>query len=126
LLELWKLSLDFDPNCGRRFDAFATAVLRRRLVDWQRKTFGRTTWKFRDHTYTRKRPEFVEFNDPSEIDLTRLSRRGQAILLQVATRIGERYSTSEVAAQLNTSSSSISRLLRELRDELGRAGRGSR
>jgi hypothetical protein len=63
LLELWKLSIDFDPACGRRFDAFATAVLRRKLVDWQRERFGRTIWRFSGgRVYERKRPEFVSLD----------------------------------------------------------------
>ncbi len=64
LLELWRLFVDFDPTGGRPFALLATTVLGRRLVDWQRKQFGRTIWRFGDgRVYERKPPVFVEFND---------------------------------------------------------------
>jgi DNA-directed RNA polymerase specialized sigma24 family protein len=67
LLELWKLSLDFDPSCGRRFDAFAVAVLRRRLTDWQRKAHDRTVWRSKDRVYTRELPKFTTLDDRPDL-----------------------------------------------------------
>jgi DNA-directed RNA polymerase specialized sigma24 family protein len=62
LLAVWQLHCEFDPTTGRSFAPFATAVLRRRLVDYQRSQF-RTKWVFRDRVHIRERPKFVEFDD---------------------------------------------------------------
>lgn len=64
LLEFWRLSRDFDSTSGRPFAPLATTVLGRRLIDWQRKRFGRTTWRFGDgRVHKRKQPVFVEFDE---------------------------------------------------------------
>jgi DNA-binding NarL/FixJ family response regulator len=39
---------------------------------------------------------------------------------QVTTRLAEGYTPREIAAELGTSTSSVSAMLRELREELGR------
>jgi DNA-directed RNA polymerase specialized sigma24 family protein len=61
LLALWQLAQRFDPECGQPFEGLATAVLKRRAVDYRRRQF-RTVWKFRDRVHERPRPQFVEFN----------------------------------------------------------------
>ena len=67
LLTIWQLSREFDPASGRHFAPFPTTVRRRRVVDWQRKTFGRDVWKFSGRTHFRRRPEFVSLDaDDSE------------------------------------------------------------
>ena len=63
LLAVWQLSLQFDVAAGKPFGPFATTVLRRRLVDWQRQRFGRTRWQFKGSVYERPRPEFVPLDD---------------------------------------------------------------
>ena len=49
---------------------------------------------------------------------TALSPRGMAIARQIGTRLSEGFSETEIARELGTSSSSISQLLSELREEL--------
>jgi hypothetical protein len=41
--EAWRLSGRYEPG-GMRFSAFASYMLKWRIVDWQRKRFGRTKW----------------------------------------------------------------------------------
>jgi hypothetical protein len=64
LVEAWQLSIEYQPGIIRGgFACFATVALKRKLIDWQRKRWGRTVWKFKHRTYERPRPQFVEFDD---------------------------------------------------------------
>jgi hypothetical protein len=43
--------------------------LRRRLVDWERKTFGRRVWRFKGgRVHTRELPKFTSLDEDSERD----------------------------------------------------------
>jgi hypothetical protein len=66
ITELWILSKRYEPG-GITFSTWAGHTLRQRTYDWQRTRYGRTTWQFKDRTYTRKLPEFVSY----EHELTR-------------------------------------------------------
>ena len=60
----WELSLDYQEGVYRKgFAFYAGAHLKRRLVDWNRKRFGRTRWQFRDRVYERPVPTFVALDD---------------------------------------------------------------
>jgi hypothetical protein len=69
----WELSRRYDPDTDRRisqdrgrrsgFDGWASIYLRFKVIDWIRKTEGRTTWKFADGSYDRVLPTFVSFDD---------------------------------------------------------------
>ena len=66
LISLWELSLRYergDPRYPSRFGSYASGILQRRVVDWARSKWGRTTWQFKDHTHERKRPELVSLDD---------------------------------------------------------------
>src|SRR5262245_11295644 len=63
LVELWKLSLRYEPGAGR-FSSYATGILKRRVVDWKRSRYGRTRWQFAGYTYERPRPQVVSLDDP--------------------------------------------------------------
>lgn len=69
LVECWRLSLDYD-SAGRRpcFSNYAATILRRRVVDWQRKRFGRTTWKAKHKTYTRPRINIESLDNPGRLE----------------------------------------------------------
>lgn len=72
----WELSLSFEPG-GIAFSTFAGAILRRRVVDWQRQRLGRTRWAFRDRVYERPRPELVSFDSERDrLDETLASSDG--------------------------------------------------
>lgn len=68
----WELSLRYDPDRDRAisedrgrhpgFDGWATIWLRRRIVDWTRKTEGRTRWAFKDYVYERPLPTIVSLD----------------------------------------------------------------
>jgi DNA-directed RNA polymerase specialized sigma24 family protein len=79
LIAVWQLALDFDPGSGRPFGPLAAAVLRRRIVDFQRSQF-RTKWVFRDRVHTRQRPQFFEFNDSARarLDAVESARAGDS------------------------------------------------
>jgi hypothetical protein len=57
---------------------------------------------------------------PTEIVWETLSKRGQAILRQVGTRLSDGYTPSEIGRELGISRSSVSSLVDELRTELER------
>ena len=61
LTECWRLSLRFEPG-GISFSTYAGTTLRGRLVDWQRKRFGRTRYVFSDRVLERKLPELVSLD----------------------------------------------------------------
>ena len=67
LTELWLLSTRYEAR-GGSFSAWATATLKLRVVDWQRKRFGRRRWKFSGHTYERPRVEVVSYDDELDSD----------------------------------------------------------
>lgn len=63
--ECWRLSLRYergDPQFPPRFSVYATPILRNRVVDWQRKRFGRTRWTFKDQVIERKLPQLVSLD----------------------------------------------------------------
>lgn len=52
----WELSLGYqrgDTRFPPRFSVYVTPILKRRVVDWQRRRFGRTRWQFKDRVYER-------------------------------------------------------------------------
>jgi DNA-directed RNA polymerase specialized sigma24 family protein len=63
LVELWHLSVRYEPSRNRAFSTYAVAILKRRTVDWQRQRHGRTVWKFKDRTYIRRPVELVSLDD---------------------------------------------------------------
>lgn len=107
-----------DPQFPPRFSVYATAVLKRRVTDWLRQKNGRTVWKFRTHTYTRPKREFVSLDDAGNHELVEsvVTRRGDS----EADRdcLADGYSPSEIAEQLGTTNSWVSSRLRELREEI--------
>ena len=73
----WELSLRYrrgNPDFPARFSVYATNILRRRVVDWQRQRDGRTRWQFAGgRTYERPRPQFQSL-DADDGDRDRLER----------------------------------------------------
>jgi hypothetical protein len=71
LVQAWELSLVYDtgdPKYPPRFAVYATNILRKRVVDWQRKRY-RTIWKFKGRVYERPQPQLVSFDgDDAERD----------------------------------------------------------
>ena len=59
----WELSLGYDSEQMRRFSVWAGYVLRQRLVDWERRQYGRTRWVFADRVYERPRPILLSYED---------------------------------------------------------------
>jgi DNA-directed RNA polymerase specialized sigma24 family protein len=57
----WELSLRYEPG-GISFSTWAGATLRNRIVDWQRKRYGRTRYVFSDRVFERKLPELVSLD----------------------------------------------------------------
>lgn len=109
----WELAERYDPrqdyavDRDRRpgFDGWATYWLRLRVVDWFRRTEGRTKWQFAEHVYERTLPEFVSFDaeldspvgpgsmDPaahSDADLRGVLERGDSAQAWEAIDVGER------------------------------------
>jgi DNA-directed RNA polymerase specialized sigma subunit len=67
VVELWQLSLVYEPGSSVSFSNFATRHLRRRVIDWQRQRFGRTRWQFKGRLHERRLPELVSLDaDDSE------------------------------------------------------------
>jgi hypothetical protein len=59
----WELSLKY--HAGRiSFSTWAQHTLRKRIIDWQRQKYGRSTWQFKDSTHYRKRPTIVSIDEP--------------------------------------------------------------
>jgi hypothetical protein len=124
LVEAWKLSLEFNPACDRPFVTFATALLGRRLVDWQRGRFGRTVWKFRDRVHERPRTQFAPFDDAirdrTDAALAMRSGDSEADRLEAERWLHEerdRHRTRDLELP------SVSAMLRELKQEFsGPAG----
>ena len=59
--ETWQLSVRYQPG-GISFSTWAGTTLRKRLVDWQRKRFGRTRFVFHDRIIERPRPQLVSLD----------------------------------------------------------------
>jgi DNA-directed RNA polymerase specialized sigma24 family protein len=70
--ELWRLSERYEPG-GISFSTLARTTLRKRLVDWRRKQYGRRRWQFTDRVYERPSVELVSLDDPG------LDRLGAAV-----------------------------------------------
>jgi DNA-directed RNA polymerase specialized sigma24 family protein len=70
LIEAWELSLRYHPGVVRKgFSTWAGIILRRRVVDWQRKRLGRTIWRFKGRVHTRPQVKLVSLNDDdSDLD----------------------------------------------------------
>jgi DNA-directed RNA polymerase specialized sigma24 family protein len=58
----WEISLKFKPG-GVTFSTYASTILKRRVVDWQRSKLGRTKWQFRGRVHIRELPSIVPFDD---------------------------------------------------------------
>jgi hypothetical protein len=69
LIECWKLSLRYESGrIDKGFGAYATVALKRRVVDWQRKRWGRTKWSFSGgRVYVRPRPELISFDADNSV-----------------------------------------------------------
>lgn len=96
----WELSLRYDPDQdhararGREpgFGGWAIHWLRFRVIDWVRKTEGRTRWAFSDHVYERSVPAVASLDQlddalgpssmdaaaHSDVDLGRVLLRGDS------------------------------------------------
>jgi hypothetical protein len=61
ITELWILSKRYEPG-GITFSTWAGHTLRQRTYDWQRTRYGRTTWQFKDRTYTRTLPTLISMD----------------------------------------------------------------
>jgi hypothetical protein len=61
----WELSLRYQPGTGSTtsFLGWATTNLRLRAIDWRRSRYGRTTWRFANHTYERPRPLLLSLDE---------------------------------------------------------------
>jgi hypothetical protein len=64
--ECWELSTRFEPS-GISFSSYAGTNLRLRVVDWQRRRFGRNRWVFKDRVYERPRVELVSLDADAEL-----------------------------------------------------------
>lgn len=73
----WELSRDFDP-INPSFSTYATRILRRRVVDWQRARGGRRVWKFKNRTYERPRVELVSLDERDSLAETLAENSGDA------------------------------------------------
>jgi hypothetical protein len=82
LVECWQLSLSYQAG-GISFSTYAGNTLRRRVVDWQRATVGRTRWTSATVVSTSGLGLSCSSSTstaPTEIDFDQLSPRGWAIL----------------------------------------------
>ena len=61
IAEVWRASLRYDPSRGS-FATLAGTIAHRRVVDWLRLEFGRSSWQFHDHSYERERPVVVSLD----------------------------------------------------------------
>jgi hypothetical protein len=78
LVQCWQLSLKYEPGrITKGFGVYATVTLRRRVIDWQRSTWGtwgRRTWKWSDgRAYTREQRQTVSL-DADDSDRDRLEQ----------------------------------------------------
>ena len=91
----WELSLDYNAGAlPSRFGFYAKRILARRLIDWQRRQYGRTKWTFGasrpGYANERPRPDLVSLehrpNDPdhSLMDHLHTGRYEDALGLQRA------------------------------------------
>ena len=78
LTTAWEISLTFEPERSSvTFSTYCGTILRRRVVDWRRKSAGgRTKWTFKTHTYERQLPSFVPFDDSAVDRLERAQPAG--------------------------------------------------
>jgi hypothetical protein len=63
IAEAWELSRKYRPGT-RSFTAYATDLLKLRIESWNRSPLrgGRTTWKFKTHTYQRPQPDITSLD----------------------------------------------------------------
>ncbi|MBA2360806.1 MAG: hypothetical protein H0V79_07755 [Actinobacteria bacterium] len=73
IAEIWRLSLRFEPGRGS-FAGFAHSTARLRVTDWLRAEFGRTIWKFSEHSYERERPGVVSLDSMATDERDRVDR----------------------------------------------------
>jgi len=68
----WDLSLGFEPEYSTVvFSTYCGTILRRRVVDWQRRRFGRSRWVFKDRVVVRPRVDVISIDaSPSLLDDT--------------------------------------------------------
>jgi hypothetical protein len=70
--ELWRLSLDYDPEGTASFATYGYRRGRLLALEWFRVRFGRTVWKFGDgRTHVRERPSVLSL-DTDESERSRL------------------------------------------------------
>jgi hypothetical protein len=61
--ELWRLSLDYDPERTASFSTYGYRRGRLLALDWFRLRLGRTVWKFGDgRTHVRVRPDVLSLD----------------------------------------------------------------
>lgn len=86
----WELSLRYDRRRQQAttdlrfrdpgFQGWAAPYLKLRVIDWFRKTNGRTKWQFADYVYERPKPIIVSLQyDVSRKDETDRTRRGRRL-----------------------------------------------
>jgi DNA-directed RNA polymerase specialized sigma24 family protein len=61
LVFAWTLSEKYDPARGT-FSNYLYRCASLQVLQWQRKRFGRTVWKFKNKVHVRKLPEFVSYD----------------------------------------------------------------
>ena len=71
---------------GESFSYWVRPTLQRRLIDWQRKRFGRTRWQWSDSAYERRLIEQVSF----DVDEASRDRLEQALGARDGDRTADR------------------------------------
>ena len=116
----WGLSCCYDPDAGGpSFCTWATSTLKRRTIDWQRARFGRTTWKFSDRPPVERPRTVVVSHDENPELLGSVSPWAGDPADGGSPDLARLLAGGGRGRILGISSYSASRLLDELRDELG-------
>ena len=71
--EVWRVSVNYDPERSQRFRSYARSILYFRCTDWLRRDEGRTVWKFAGSTHERERPKLVPLDDGDPMGLPHLN-----------------------------------------------------
>ena len=134
----WELSTVYDPELGPSFSTYCYRLLRRRLVDWYRSTFGDSRHAPRPELVSLDRAlrldgdqeleerlgqvddgyERVLAAESARIPLDTLSEEARWTLEHVARPLANGSSSEELARRLGKSRRHLNRHLDELREEL--------
>lgn len=69
LIELWQLATRYNEESDVSFATWAGTTLRLRVIDWERKRWGRTKWKWANGvSYERPRRTTVSLDDGDDLD----------------------------------------------------------